>query len=302
MTVGFLGVGAIGRPMAERMLDQSPLIVCDESAPAREYFFGRAEITNSPQELSNRAEIVFACLPSHASYRTAVLSRGGLLSNGRVRILVHVGTTGPDLAKEMNEACYGRRALMLDAPVTGGPDRARKGHLGVMLSGPREALVEVEPLIRSYASSITYLGEVVGHAQLMKLMNNMLSAANLAVAAEILVLGVKAGLDPVQMLEVLNNGTGQNSATLTKIPLHILPRTFDYGGRLAVAYKDLESAVEQGDRLNLPMPLCRLVEASYARAIAEEGPNADMTTVIRYMERTAQVEVKGSMPESSAAG
>jgi 3-hydroxyisobutyrate dehydrogenase-like beta-hydroxyacid dehydrogenase len=291
--IGFMGVGAIGRPMAERLLAQFPVIVCDVSEQARGHFAGRAKTVESARALGQHAEIVFGCLPTLQSYRDAVLSPDALLSGGRVRILVHVGTTGPELAYEINAVCVARGVVMIDAPVTGGPGRARTGQLGVMAAGSRAHFAEVEPLIRTYASAVTYLGSEPGQAQMMKLINNMLSAANLAVASEVLVLGMKAGLEPTQMLEVLNAGTGQNSATLTKIPDHILPRTFNYGGRLEVAHKDLLSLVHQADRLGLSAPLSRLVEATYLKAIAEEGPDADMTRVIRPMERLAQVEVVG---------
>jgi 2-hydroxy-3-oxopropionate reductase len=291
--IGFMGVGAIGQPMADRMLAHSPIVVCDVDEQARRHFAGRAETVESPGLLGNRVDIVFACLPTLQSYRDAVLSPDALLSGGRIRTFVHVGTTGPELAQEMNAACVERGIAMIDAPVTGGPTRARAGKLGVMAAGSRSDFAKVEPLIGTYASAITYLGAEPGQAQIMKLINNMLSAANLAVASEVLVLGIKAGLDPTQMLEVLNAGTGQNSAKLTKIPDHILPRTFDYGGRLEVAHKDLVSMVRQADQWGISAPLSRLIEATYRQAIAEEGADADMTTVIRHMERSAQVEVCG---------
>jgi 3-hydroxyisobutyrate dehydrogenase-like beta-hydroxyacid dehydrogenase len=125
----------------------------------------------------------------------------------------------------------------------------------------------------------------------MKLINNMLSAANLAVASELLVLGVKAGLDPHQMLEVLNSGTGQNSATLTKIPHHLLPRSFDYGGRLEVVYKDLAMCVQEAKNMGIAAPLSDLIASTYRTAIAQDGPDRDMTEVVRHMERAAGVQV-----------
>src|SRR6185312_4590257 len=105
-----------------------------------------------------------------------------------------------------------------DAPMTGGVPRARAGTLTVMASGSRAAFAVAEPFLKTYASTIVYLGARLGAAQVMKLINNMLSAANLAIASEAMVLGANAGLDPEQMIAVLNAGTGQNSATLTKIP------------------------------------------------------------------------------------
>lgn len=291
MRIGFIGVGAIGRPMAERMLTVTPLLICDVNEAAAAHFAGQTPVMGSAVALGDRAEIVFACLPSLDAYRGAVLGPGGLLQGQCLRILVHVGTTGPELAREMDAACKAKGVALIDAPVTGGPHRAAAGTLGVMAAGDRAAFEKVESLIRSYAASVTYLGDEAGQAQIMKLINNVLSAANLAVAVEVFILGVKAGLDPAQMLEVVNAGTGQNSATLTKIPDHLLPRTFDYGGRLEVVHKDLASMVHQADNLGLSAPFSRLVEQTYRTAIAEDGPGADMTEVVRQFERPAGVEL-----------
>jgi 2-hydroxy-3-oxopropionate reductase len=290
-SIGFIGVGAIGGPMAERMLERFPLSICDSNVAARARFDGKATLVQNARELGQVADIVFACLPSLDSYRDVVLAPGGLLSGGRMRHFIHVGTTGPELVHEMDRALSARGVTLFDAPVSGGTPRARTGELMVMASGSRDVFDLVEPMIKCYASSIVFLGTVPGLAQTMKLINNVLSAANLAVAAELVTFGVKAGLVPAQMLEVLNGGTGQNSATLTKIPNHILTRKFDYGGRLQIVCKDLAMCVSEAGRLGLKAPFSELVAQTYASAIALEGPNEDMTTVIRHMERAAGVEV-----------
>jgi 3-hydroxyisobutyrate dehydrogenase-like beta-hydroxyacid dehydrogenase len=277
--------------MAERMLAQFPLVVCDTSDEARSCFQGKASLVENARELGEAADIVFACLPSIDSYRDAILAATGLLAGGRTRQFIHVGTTGAEFVSEMNCALSACGIVMLDAPVSGGVPRARTGDLMVMASGPRDLYDMVEPMIKCYANSIVFLGTTPGLAQTMKLINNLLSAANLAVAAEVLTFGVKAGLVPTQMLEVINGGTGQNSATLTKIPDHILPRTFDYGGRLRIVHKDLAMCVSEAHRLGLHLPLSALVAQTYRTAMTEEGLDEDMTAVIRHLERAAGVEV-----------
>ena len=294
LTIGFLGVGAIGRPIADRMLRVTPLVICDVSEAARAPFEGRAMLVRTASQLGSAADIVFACLPSLQSYRDAILGAEGLINGSRVSQVIHIGTTGPKLVVEMLAALKLKQIELLDAPVTGGTPRARAGELMVMVSGSRAAFEGVKTLIHAYASAIVYLGERPGMAQTMKLINNLLSAANLAIASEMLVLGVKAGLDPRQMLEVLNGGTGQNSATLTKLPDHVLPRTFDYGGRLEIVHKDLAMLVHEAGQLAVAAPLAAMIETTYRDAIAQEGSESDMTTIIRPMERSAGVEVGGS--------
>lgn len=289
--IGFIGVGSIGRPMAERMLEKYPLVICDLNAMALESFEGRAKTVRTAKELGACADIVFACLPTLDSYEQSILSTDGLTYGGRVRHVVHVGTTGPALVQKMHLTLSKQGISILDAPVTGGVPRASSGNLTVMVSGARDLFESVEAMIRCYSSTVIYLGASPGLAQTLKLINNMLSAANLAVASELLVFGVKAGLDPHQMLEVLNSGTGQNSATLTKIPDHLLPRSFNYGGRLEVVHKDLAMCVQESFRMGLSAPMSQLIASIYMTAIEQDGPDQDMTQVIRHMERAAGVEV-----------
>lgn len=289
-SIGFIGVGAIGRPMAERMLSQFALTICDTNEEARAHFADRAPTCSSASELADRSEIVFACLPTHDSYRAVIRGTDSLLDGKAIRVLVQVGTTGPDIAREMAADCAAAGVQLLDCPVTGGPHKALEGTLAAIVSGDPGAFERAEPLIRTFAADVIYLGHDAGQAQIMKLINNILSATNLAASCEALVLGVKAGLDPAAMLQVLNVGTGQNSATLSKIPDHILKRTFDYGGRLEVVHKDLASFVNQARLLGLSVPFADLVESTYSEAMNTEGEGADMTRIIRPMERAAGVE------------
>jgi 3-hydroxyisobutyrate dehydrogenase-like beta-hydroxyacid dehydrogenase len=161
-----------------------------------------------------------------------------------------------------------------------------------MASGPRVAFDQAASAIEHYAKKIVYLGDRVGAAQVMKFVNNVLSASNLALACEAMVLGRKAGLDPNAMLEVLNSGTGQNTATLTKIPAQVLTRKFNHGGGLGLMIKDLEAFSNEARRNSVPIPLAEAVIASFRQAAAEEGEREDLTTIIRPMERAAGVTVE----------
>ncbi len=289
---GFLGVGAIGRPIAERILEARSMLVCDSDPRALASFEGRAETVHSAVELADRADVIFACLPSLQAHRAALLDPiRGLIAGKRRRGLVQVGTTGPELARILAAELGERGIAMVDAPVTGGVPRARTGTLTVIASGDEPLFLESESAIRAFASEVVWLGKESGSAQTMKLINNLLSAANLAIGCEALVLGAKIGLDPRRMVEVLNAGTGQNSATLTKIPNHVVPRTFDYGGRLELVCKDLKELLAEARGLGVPTPLADLVEATYRQAVELSSKDEDMTTVIRQMERAAGVEV-----------
>jgi len=289
-TLAVIGLGAIGRPMAERIAAAGlPLVVCDTRPAAVAGLPPAVGVAASAAEAANRAEIVLACLPSIESHRQALLGPEGAIHGARFRIYIHTGTTGSALVNELAAALGGRGITTLDAPMTGGVPRARAGTLTVMASGPQAAFAAAEPFLKAYASTIVYLGERLGAAQVMKLINNMLSAANLAIASEALVLGAKAGLDPEQMIAVLNAGTGQNSATLTKIPDHVLTRGFDYGGGMYITEKDLGAFAEEAAALAVPTPLGDAVRQVYHEAAAAGAKTDDITTVIRQFERAAGV-------------
>ena len=292
MTVGFIGLGAIGRPIAEHVVAETEAVVYDIREDAVRPFRETAGVALSPADLAARSDIVFGCLSTLSAYRSAITELQGIFG-GRARIYVHLGTTGSDFAQELEAALAVHGIVMVDAPVTGGVPRAKQGTLTTMVSGPRAIVEQVMPHLRSYSRQVVNLGEKVGSAQTMKVINNMLSTANLVAASEGLVMGVKAGLDPQTMLEVINAGTGQNSATLTKVPNNILTRGFDYGGSLAITVKDLDAFMREARALGMATPLGAVVQQAYLDAAADGIEGADMTTVIRPMERRAGVEVAG---------
>ena len=131
---------------------------------------------------------------------------------------------------------------MLDSPITGNVVTAGNGKLGIMCSGPLAAFRHAEPVMRDLASVVVlYLGDETGRAQRLKLLNNLLSATGMAASCEAFILGVKAGLDPETMLEIINFGEASSSATRNKFPQSILPRRFDFGARMAITAKDTRS-------------------------------------------------------------
>jgi 3-hydroxyisobutyrate dehydrogenase-like beta-hydroxyacid dehydrogenase len=290
--VGFLGLGAIGSPMAERLVQGGvKVVVYNRTAEKTARFKDRAEIAATPAEAADKADFVFACLTTADSYRDVVLGPCGVIRGSRVKTYVHVGTNEVAVLEELAAALNGRGIATLDAPMTGGVTRAVTGTLTVMASGPRDVFERTEPLLKNYATKIVYLSRRVGAAQVMKFVNNVLSASNLALACEAMVLGRKSGLDPAAMLEVLNNGSGQNSATLTKIPAQVLTRKFAHGGGLGLMIKDLEAFSGEAKLQGVSIPLAEGVIAAMRTAAAEEGDKADLTRVILPMERSAGVTV-----------
>jgi 3-hydroxyisobutyrate dehydrogenase-like beta-hydroxyacid dehydrogenase len=295
--VGFIGLGAIGSPMAERLIQGGEdVFVYNRTISKTARFRGRARIAASPAEMADKADIIFACVTTGDSYRDVVLGPLGIANGSRVKTYVHVGTNEVPVVEELAAALDTRGIATLVAPMTGGVESAVKGTLTVMASGPRGAFRKAEPLLKHYAGKIVFLGEWIGAAQVMKLVNNVLSAGNLALACEAMVLGSKSGLDPAAMLEIINNGSGQSNASLTKIPTYILTRKFDYGAALGLAVMNMEAFAVQAKLRDVAIPLAEAVTAAMRAARAAEGDAADVTRIIRHMERAAGVTV-GSADE-----
>jgi 3-hydroxyisobutyrate dehydrogenase-like beta-hydroxyacid dehydrogenase len=291
--VGFIGLGSIGAPMAERIMQAGHQVhVYDIRPEAMAAFRGRAELSASPRDMADRVDTVLGCLATSDSFRNAVLGRDGIVAGRRAKQYAHLGTNGSAVVQELAAELAKAGIAALDAPMTGGRRRAQLGTLTVMASGPRALFDQIEPLLRCYGNKVVYLGASVGAAQVMKSVNNMLSLTNLVAACEALVVGAKAGLDPETMLDVINNGSGQNTATSNKVPRHILPRSFDFGGSLSVVLKDIGVFIDHAAAFGIATPVSDLVRRAYQTAIQDGSDKEDITTVIRPMEKQAGVTVQ----------
>lgn len=195
----------------------------------------------------------------------------------------------------MSEQLRDRKISTIDAPVSGGVRGAGKGSLTVMASGPREAFAESEPLLRCFGTNVFYVGERAGAGQLMKLINNLLSATALAASCEAMCVGLKGGLDPEVMLKVLNASTGRSSATEHKIPEGVLPGV-PIGFGLDLSFKDVSLCVEAGEALDVPMWSGRITRQILHHALCKGGPGQDMTDVARCIQDWAGVELMGCRP------
>ena len=292
--VGFVGVGTMGGRMAARLLDAGyELIVYDTSEDALAPLLARgAQRGGSPAEVASVVETVLASLPTPAVVRAVALGENGVAAGSRVKTFVDLSTTGPRVAIEVAKGLSAKGITAVDAPVSGGPTGAQNGTLAVMVSCPQGVFAQLEPILRVFGKTFL-VGERPGMGQTMKLANNLLSATALAITSEALVMGVKAGLDPRVMLDVINAGSGRNSATQDKFPRTVLPRSFDFGFPNGLLYKDVKLCLDEGEALGVPMLVGNAVGQLLAVAKARQGANADISTIVRCVEEWAGVEVKG---------
>jgi 3-hydroxyisobutyrate dehydrogenase-like beta-hydroxyacid dehydrogenase len=195
------------------------------------------------------------------------------------------------MAKRIFAALGARNIMQIDSPVSGGVGGAAKGTLAVMASGPRADVALVEPVLAVFGK-VFFIGEHSGDGQTMKLANNFLSATAMAATSEAMVMGVKAGLDPRVMLDVINAGTGRNTATEHKFPKIILPGTFDLGFTNALMIKDVKLCLSEASALGVPMEVAQAVMRLLQLACDEIGADADLTTIVQPLERRTGVEVR----------
>jgi 3-hydroxyisobutyrate dehydrogenase-like beta-hydroxyacid dehydrogenase len=195
------------------------------------------------------------------------------------------------MAARIFETLGERDIVQIDSPVSGGVNGAEKGTLAVMVSGPRAEVDKIEPALK-VIGRVFFIGERPGAGQTMKLCNNFLSATAMAATSEAMVMGVKAGLDPRIMLDVINAGSGRNTATEDKFPRRVLPGTFNLGFTSGLMVKDVGLALAEAKALGVPMDIGEAVVRALKLACDEIGPDKDVTTVVQPIERRAGVEVR----------
>ena len=283
--IGFIGVGRMGSGMVGRLLAAGhAVIVHDPSAAAVAAAVARgARAAGSIAELAAAAPIVMASVPTPAVARAtaeAIAAAPGL------QIFVDLSTSGPAAAKAIAAQLGARGVAAIDAPVSGGVTGAASGRLAIMASGPAAAVERVRPLLAELGK-VFIVGEQPGLGQTVKLANNLMSAASLAIAAEAMAMGAKAGVDPVVMLEILNASSGRNSATQDKIPKHVLNRRFDFGFANALSFKDVRLCLDEAEALGVPMVVGAAVRQMLSITHNVCGPEADCTELVRVVEQWA---------------
>jgi 3-hydroxyisobutyrate dehydrogenase-like beta-hydroxyacid dehydrogenase len=291
--MGFVGVGRMGGRMARRLLKAGfPLTIYDTNDTALQGLHGLgATVGGSAAEVGFACEIVFVCLPTPPIVESVVLGPKGISEGSRVRIVVDMSTTGSAYARRIAEGLATKGMIGVDAPVSGGLAGAENGSLAVMLSCPQDLVSVLTPILESLGT-VFHVGVKPGQGQTMKLLNNLLSATALAISSEAVVMGVKAGLDAKQIIDVLNAGTARNSATAHKFPKAVLTRTFDIGFPMALLNKDVRLCLEEADALGIPMIVGNAVRQLIAVAEASEGHDADITEIVKPIERWAGVTVQ----------
>jgi len=300
MDIGFIGLGKMGFPMARRLIEaKHQLVVFDTRKEAVDRLVAMgAHAAASPRDVADRVETVMASLPSLQASLEVATGTNGVIEGKRVKRFVDLSTVGSQMAVRIHDLLEQRDIVQIDSPVSGGVGGAEKGTLAVMVSGPKAHADAVRPAL-DIIGKVFFIGEKPGSGQTMKLANNFLSATAMAATAEAVVMGVKSGLDPHVMIEVINAGSGMNTASRDKFPRAILPRSFDYGFPRELMTKDVRLCVEESEALGMPMWIGQAVKQMWLYGLAQGGQEQDFTELIKHIEKWSGVTVGGKARKSS---
>lgn len=302
-SIGFIGLGQMGGAMAERLLgDDVDLHVCDASPAALERFAALGAVAHSsPRDVADSASIVFACLPSQMASETVAFGPDGVVHGRAVRVYAEMSTIGKVCIEKIAARLDAADIVTVDAPVSGGPPAAREGRLAMMASGLEDALAHVKPWLERIGRQVYVLGDRPGQAQIMKIVNNMVMAANLVVASEGLVMGAKAGLDAGVMMDVLRAGTGHSAAAGDILARAALPGTFDFGAHLSIVEKDVHLALDEAEALGVPVRAIQAAGQLWVEAVRDGRGDDDFSAIIKMVEEPAGALVRLSKPSGTGS-
>jgi 3-hydroxyisobutyrate dehydrogenase-like beta-hydroxyacid dehydrogenase len=283
----------MGGLMARRLLDKRiSLTVYDTSKAAMDELVAAGAVAaESAAAVCSATKSVFLSLPMPQVVEAVCLGDNGVQDGSTVKQVIDCSTTGPKVARRVAAELDAAGIAYLDAPVSGGLKGARDGTLAVMVSGPKPVYELVASALANFGT-LFYVGELPGQGQVMKLANNLLAAAAIVLSSEAITMGVKAGLKPSQMCDIINAGSGRNSATQDKFPRAVIPRSFDFGFATGLSYKDVRLCLQEADELGVPMIAGAAVMQMLAVTQAKFGADSDFTSIARVVEEWAGTEIR----------
>jgi 2-hydroxy-3-oxopropionate reductase len=274
-TVGFIGLGVMGAPMARNLVEAGhPLVVHSRSrGPIDELSAAGAEPASSPREVAERAAVVITMLPDSPAVEDVVLGSDGVLEGASEGdLLIDMSTIHPTVSVAIAEAGRERGVGVLDAPVSGGDVGARDATLSIMVGGEQSDVERAQPLFEALGKTIIHVGEH-GAGQVVKACNQVVVAVTIAAVSEALVLGSKAGVEPERILDVLGGGLAANRVMEMR-RRNFLEHDFAPGFRIDLHHKDLDIALESGSEYGVPLPVTGLVQQGF-RALRAKGHGGD---------------------------
>jgi 2-hydroxy-3-oxopropionate reductase len=293
--VGFIGLGIMGKPMARNLVKAGyQLVVHNRSQAAVDELVGEAPqavtAAGSPQAVARQCDVIITMLPDSPDVRQVVFGPGGILEGERPgALLIDMSTIAPAVAQEVDAALRAKGASALDAPVSGGDRGAIAGTLSIMVGGAENDFQRAMPLFEALGKTIVHVGSS-GAGQIVKACNQIVVAINYAAVSEALVLGAKAGVDPVKIVNVLSGGLAASRVLELRGPT-MLERNFQPGFRVDLHRKDLGIALATGREQHVPLPTTALVAQLYEALAAGGRGDLDHSALVTLLEDMAGARV-----------
>jgi 2-hydroxy-3-oxopropionate reductase len=284
-TVGFIGLGTMGRPMARNLLIAGyPVVAHNRSrGPVEELSAGGADAANTPAEVAERAAVVITMLPDTSDVEEVVFGASGVMESLRPgSLIVDMSTIRPAIARRIAREAREHGADALDAPVSGGELGAREASLSVMVGGSEDSFGRARPILRSMGRNVTWIGEP-GAGQVAKAANQVIVGVTIQAVAEGLLLAARSGVDPARVREALLGGFAQ-SRILEVHGQRMLDRDFDPGFRSRLHRKDLAIAVDAGREAGVALPSAALVGEALSALVGSGGGDQDHSALLRVLE------------------
>jgi len=307
LTVGFVGLGVMGVPMARHLGAAGHRVQGFDVTPAAlerlRAAHGAAIACGSAHDAARGADVVFTMLPNGRVVRDTVLAADGIAAGLRAgALLVDTSSSEPWLTRETAAAVGARGASMVDAPVSGAQWGAEAADLVFMVGGANADVQRVRPLLDVMGKQVFHLGPL-GAGHTMKCLNNLVTAMTLTATAEVLATGTRCGLDPAVMTDVLNASTGGSWITRTHIHQRVISRRFDDPFKLELMLKDIGIALGVAREAGVEMPLCEAGHPLWQEADRAQGPGVSVSELVRWIEQREGVTIaSGRHPMDSGAG
>lgn len=294
MILGYIGVGDMGGPMAHNLLKADfEVVVFDTQQDRLDNLVDAGAMgASSAREVADKAEVVMVCLNTIGAAHAVAKD---IAIGSAVKTYVDMSTTGPSVAKDVRVHFECTDITMLDAPISGHISKAVDGSLTIIVSGPKAAADHAKPAFEAMGENIFYIGDVAGGGQMMKLANNYLNNVQAIATSEAITMGIKFGLDPQIMFDILNVSTGRNSQTSGKLRDAVLSREFAGGANMKISHKDISLAVGEAESLGSPALTGALVRGIFEEALTKGGDKERSSAIFKYVAAKAGLDFGGDV-------
>ena len=293
MKVGFIGLGNMGKPLAERLLRNNELFVHDLEQENVDYFTKKGAIAcTTPSELALNTSRIFLCLPTSAIVEKVICGENGLLYSATKDSFIIDMTTGePEITRRIANILEEKEINFIDAPVSGGPRGAHQGNIAIMVGGTESQFETIKPIMDDISSNIFYAGKI-GSGHSIKAGNNLLNLICRMATFEVISLLVKDGVDPKRAVEIIQKSSGRNYATEITLPDNILSGRMIQGFSTGLMKKDAGIATKIANLNNIEIPLGKLSQELLKNTIDEYGEDTDMSNVALTYEKLTGAKIR----------